>query len=755
MAITALQLPVDIPWKRRCVSEDMIDKKVCDRQFPYRWRSSLAVFSYEPPEEVQAYEGMTVSYLKVVCTITGYQPDPEEVGIKNRKVYTSWSDPVVIENYKDVVNRYYGCYGAIVQVAIAPHGAIGRDDFDIPSSPYFADFEPKKRELYELVSETGEMMSRSLENINVRKGTTTTDSHEVLDIFGGASAQASYAGTGGGASVTGQWGTKDVSQSEYTNIRTSDQAREMRETFSHTTQLTQMYHQLDSYHVGTNRAVFFLVPRPHIVQSDFTFVNGPRLLEGIQELFLVVMRPKDTEEPCVEAWLETAHIASSPIFQYETSTAALTLHVQKHAEDTSGSFGDDSNTTYADTSATYTPPDGWEVDIDRDGGYKIDSAGGDRVEAATISGVARDHVTAYGKVSAWFEDRTWPDSNLSHDGVLDMVVTVYIRKKTPNVSGYTQNLYITGRGVCCCDGRGTIPPGDWVLWEKGLAAYGVRNAIGREAVVTIKEANQLRASIAHEMHQSLNDADRYPAGIVGFAETQIVGKIMGQLVRRPDHPDNLSVADLAHVPDDIRKKVLRSAQTVSRGRLLTMPVTEMADRFGLDPEEAVVLRRAAVGIEGPAPEPSRRFEPALAIPDVTGQQLDTARRVLQRGGLTVGAVEMIDSALRRESVVSQYPRPGLVRNNETTVDLVVASGLSVTLPQVVGQSLAEAGKRLTAAGLTAQATVVRHNGSSHPEGEVLQITPAAGTGVTPGAEVVLVVADGGKDNAPKDRSRAR
>ncbi len=739
MAITALQLPVDIPWKRQCVSEDMIDTQVCDRKFPFRWRSSLAVFSYEPPEDTQTYEGMTVSYLKVVCTVTGYQPDPEEVGIKNRKVHSSWSDPIVIDNYTDVVNKYYGCYGAIVQVAIAPSGAVGHGRFDIASSPYFADFEPKKRELYELVSETGEMMSRSLEDVNVRKGATTTDSHEVLDIFGGASMQGSYAGTGGGASITGQWGTKDVNQTEYTNIRTSDQAREMRETFSHTTQLTQMYHQLDSYHVGTNRAVFFLVPRPHIVQSDLTFVNGPRLLEGIQEFFLVVMRPHDTDEPCVEAWLETAHIASVPKFTYDTSSAVLTLHVEKHAEDTSGSFGDDSNTTYAENSEIYTPPDGWEVDIDRDGGYKIESTSGDRIEAATVTSVSRDHVTAYGKVSAWFEDRTWPESNVSHNGVLDMVVTVYIRKKEPTVAGYTQRLFITGRGVCCCD-AGLIRPGDWVLWEKVLGAQGVRTTIGREAVIPVKDANQMRNTIAHELRQSLNDADRYPSGVVSFAESQVVGSVLGQLVRNPDHPDNLTVGDLAHVPDDIRKKVVSVSPTVSRGRLLTTPIPELADRFGLSDEEVVTLRRAAVGIEGPEPEQGQRYQPALAVPDVTGQQIDDARRLLQRAGFNVANVEVVDSELRRDSVIGQYPRPGLVSGARPALDLVVASGQSVTLPQVVGQSLQDARQALSAAGLTRQPTVIRHAGSGRNEGEVLQMTPVAGTAVTPGAEVVLIVA---------------
>ena len=81
MADEETLLPVNIPWKRLCVSEDMVDPEVCDRSFPYRWRSSVVVFSYEPPEEDQTHEGMVLSYLKVSCTITGYQPDPTEIGI--------------------------------------------------------------------------------------------------------------------------------------------------------------------------------------------------------------------------------------------------------------------------------------------------------------------------------------------------------------------------------------------------------------------------------------------------------------------------------------------------------------------------------------------------------------------------------------------------------------------------------------------------------------------------------------------------
>ena len=52
-----------------------------------------------------------------------------------------------------------------------------------------------------------------------------------------------------------------------------------------------------------------MLPRPHLVQAEEkTLVTGPRQLEGIQEVFLVVMRPKKIPSIQVKGYLETAHV---------------------------------------------------------------------------------------------------------------------------------------------------------------------------------------------------------------------------------------------------------------------------------------------------------------------------------------------------------------------------------------------------------------------------------------------------------------
>ena len=135
MTLTTFSLPVDIPWRRLCVSDDMIDPTVCDRKFPYRWRSSVAVFSYEPPEDQQTYDDMTVSYLKVACTITSFQPNPDEVGLKDRRVDSYWDTPLLIDDYVNKVSKAYPCYGAILEVGVAPT-VKSIDGRQIPLSQY-------------------------------------------------------------------------------------------------------------------------------------------------------------------------------------------------------------------------------------------------------------------------------------------------------------------------------------------------------------------------------------------------------------------------------------------------------------------------------------------------------------------------------------------------------------------------------------------------------------------------------------------
>ena len=125
------------------------------------------------------------------------------------------------------------------------------------------DFQPKKRELYEMATDTKERMSRSVEGLDIRKASGTTQGLEVLDVDQGGSVGGgvSVFGTGGNFSTSsqGQWGTKQMSTNEQALARSTDESRERRELSSHTTQISQLYNLFNSYHLGTNRGLFFLL----------------------------------------------------------------------------------------------------------------------------------------------------------------------------------------------------------------------------------------------------------------------------------------------------------------------------------------------------------------------------------------------------------------------------------------------------------------------------------------------------------------
>jgi hypothetical protein len=63
---------------------------------------------------------------------------------------------------------------------------------DVSKLAYFASFEPKKRELIEAVTESGESMTQSKSALDVRKGVTSTDSTDNYDLFTGANVNVGF-----------------------------------------------------------------------------------------------------------------------------------------------------------------------------------------------------------------------------------------------------------------------------------------------------------------------------------------------------------------------------------------------------------------------------------------------------------------------------------------------------------------------------------------------------------------------------------
>lgn len=310
MTTTALSIPIDIPWRRLAFSADMIDRRIDTMYVPPRWRPSMTVYHHVVPEAQTAatYPDARVIYLKLSASMTGWSPADyldDAVKLEEARGIDDWQRSAwEVLLGSGWVGRYAPCVGAIAQVAVYPRP---QDETPLHDYPYFVDFEPKKRELYETRTESGEVLSGSSHHVNVQKGTTSTETTEKSEIVNGGSFRVPGLEVG----ASGEWGTRKSNSAQTVDLRNTDTMAERRETVSHSTQLSQMYQLFTSYHPGTNRAVFVILPRPHIVtsaeQAEFNLINGPRLLEGVQEVFLVVHVPRSIPGICVQAWLDTGH----------------------------------------------------------------------------------------------------------------------------------------------------------------------------------------------------------------------------------------------------------------------------------------------------------------------------------------------------------------------------------------------------------------------------------------------------------------
>ncbi|HSQ90049.1 hypothetical protein, partial [Romboutsia sp.] len=326
-----LSLPKDIPWRRLAFSPDMFDTKFKDPNLPPKWRTSLTGFYYVVPEEEtkDMYPDRKIMYLRVIASITGCNFTNE--GLLDDEflddTYKKLEEHNVLDKFQisnleiatGKLSNYYPCNGAIMQVAVFPHHE--EDKVSLWDYPYIQDFEPKKREIYETVNKTGEVLSGSTNALNLKKGNTTTSTTEESDILTGVNVETSAFWGAGSAkvAVTGEWGTKKHTGEESSNVTTTDNSREKRETQSYTTNINQMYQPLLSYHLGTNRALWTISPRPHTVDSEFNLINIrskriteegtiiARKLEGIQDMFLVVNMPKNCKGLCFQASLDTGY----------------------------------------------------------------------------------------------------------------------------------------------------------------------------------------------------------------------------------------------------------------------------------------------------------------------------------------------------------------------------------------------------------------------------------------------------------------
>jgi hypothetical protein len=336
-------------------------------------------------------------------------------------------------------------------------------------------------------------MTRSLHQLSVGKSATQTKSLEALDIDMGNSSQfgsqGSYLGTGGGQNIgatrQGQWGTREVGNNQSGLTITADNANEKRETQSFTTQISQLYHLLDAYHVGTNRALFLLESRPHVLEPTSGFVRGPRPLDGIQEFFLIVALPKNEHKFCVSVRLDTAHLAEKENLRddYQDATVSVATSVSPpRPEDPEAVFdGTDSIDVRVgnerigqrnydcymkreEVPETYVVKDHYpdfKIDIlGQAPGYTVTSSpsnnGGYSVDVSPDAGTLTAKVWATGRQCVDAGGTTCisgcPPTINPVSGFSSLALIVHMKSNEPILpNGSEKHLLVTTRGLCCCD----------------------------------------------------------------------------------------------------------------------------------------------------------------------------------------------------------------------------------------------------------------------------------------------------------------
>jgi beta-lactam-binding protein with PASTA domain/predicted Ser/Thr protein kinase len=129
----------------------------------------------------------------------------------------------------------------------------------------------------------------------------------------------------------------------------------------------------------------------------------------------------------------------------------------------------------------------------------------------------------------------------------------------------------------------------------------------------------------------------------------------------------------------------------------------------------------------------------VQVPDVTGQQIEDAKRELEARGLKVGKVTEKEQVGPPGRVLEVSPRPGATVNKGSSVALTVISG-QITVPDLFGKTFEQARAELEALGFS---NIQRQDvASENPDeaGTVVGQDPARGTKAARDAVVTLRIA---------------
>ncbi|GAA1662304.1 hypothetical protein GCM10009744_65130 [Kribbella alba] len=472
-------------------------------------------------------------------------------------------------------------------------------DATLADYPHIIDFEPKLRDLYQAATKNGELLSASTSEVKVNKTMAHTESTETGVEHAGkyTSPQSPYGQFEASHKISHKWGETDSDTSSVT----ADASRDRRERVGSSTNLVQMYNLLTGYHSGTNRALFLMLPRPHVLQPTDrrTFVRGLRVIEGIQEFFLVVTHDAQMEGLCIDVHLDTGHFPESvtvetPPVRYQDRTEQF--HVSAYAKGGGGITGQGADTVAIESvpSATYNASSGWVIDKTKgDAGHPGVHEVGDQSNQQAINSLRGYNYQAPSDASVVVSGNISGANWWGPGAVFERDYEVFLRSEQPIPSSeepaVKTGLLITGRDLCVCyrlldgcpevvdeENPATKQRGTWIVEEPEIS---LQPAAAPESVAT-----EALLQVQNALSSSWRMPTRRPPGAVGFLESDYFTSRIGDYL-----PPDLQERPVSELPD--AGELTPALREVTVRRLLAEDLAGLSATTGVEVGELARLRR--------------------------------------------------------------------------------------------------------------------------------------------------------------------
>lgn len=190
--------------------------------------------------------------------------------------------------------------------------------------------------------------------------------------------------------------------------------------------------------------------------------------------------------------------------------------------------------------------------------------------------------------------------------------------------------------------------------------------------------------------------------------------------------------DAARALASKRGITLDTSQTIPGNPPNTIGSQDIAAGSSVD-RNAIVRVVVNSGMPNASPAPEESNGPSVTLPNVVGEDPDSAQRALSQAGFQ-SSVRYVTQSTNNGTIVSQTPPAGAAPQGETVILSLSVNG---EVPDTGGMTAADAVKTLHAYGYAVGR--VEYTTSVGADGKVVGTAPGPGTPLAPGSSVTLTV----------------